>query len=131
MPEDFSATLRQRLAATEAVAERLESLLATHGLALDATLYCPHHPDISGECVCRKPATGLHHAASEELGLDPTRSFFIGDRVRDLLPALELGGEGILVRTGYGFQEEGSLPAAFRVADNLLDAVGMVLSRSS
>jgi D-glycero-D-manno-heptose 1,7-bisphosphate phosphatase len=114
----------------EAVAQRLNELLAAHGLRLDATHFCPHHPDVSGDCFCRKPATGMHRKAAEELGLDPTRSFFVGDRVRDLLPALELGGEGVLVRTGYGAEEEGALPEVFQVTDDLLEAVHWILGRS-
>jgi D-glycero-D-manno-heptose 1,7-bisphosphate phosphatase len=113
----------------EAVARRLDELLATHGLRLAASHFCPHHPDVSGDCFCRKPATGMHRAAAEELGLDPIGSFFVGDRVRDLLPALELGGEGILVRTGYGSEEESALPGVFQVADDLLEAVHMILAR--
>ncbi len=113
-----------------AVARRLDELLAGAGLVLDATHFCPHHPEISGACDCRKPATGLHRKAAEELGLDLTRSYFVGDRVLDLLPALELGGEGILVRTGYGRREEEELPAVFVAVDDLLHAAGWILARS-
>lgn len=119
-----------RLEEYEAVARRLEELLASFGLRLDAAHFCPHHPEVSGDCDCRKPATGMHRAAAEALGIDLTRSFFVGDRVRDLLPALELGGEGILVRTGYGAAEESHLPPAFGVADDLLQAAGMILARA-
>jgi len=115
--------------AYEAVAQRLDELLAAHGLTLDATYFCPHHPDISGDCFCRKPATGMHRAAAEELGLDSSRSFFVGDRVRDLLPALELGGEGVLVRTGYGSEEENVLPEVFQVTNDLLEATRWILDR--
>lgn len=114
----------------QAVTRRLDAILASFGLSLDATYLCPHHPEISGECLCRKPATGMHRAAAEALGLDFTRSFWVGDRVRDLLPALELGGEGILVRTGYGAEEEETLPDGFQAADDLLQAAGMMLARS-
>lgn len=110
-----------------AVAHRLDEILLAHDLALDSTRYCPHHPQITGDCRCRKPATGMHRAAAEELGLDTTRSYFVGDRVGDLLPALELGGDGILVRTGYGAEEEAHLPKGFHVADDLLEAAEMIL----
>jgi len=113
-----------------AVAQRLDHLLQGDSISLDATHFCPHHPDLSGECFCRKPATGMHRAAAQELGLDLTRSYFVGDRVRDLLPALELGGEGILVRTGYGSQEEGDLPEVFRAARDLLEAAQMIVALS-
>jgi len=111
----------------EAVARKLADLLAVEGLRLDSTRFCPHHPERSGDCLCRKPGTGMHRAAAEDLDLDTTRSFFIGDRIRDLLPALELGGEGILVRTGYGSQEEEDLPPGFRVADDLLQAAQKIV----
>ncbi|MFH1765211.1 MAG: HAD family hydrolase [Gemmatimonadota bacterium] len=114
----------------EAVARRLDQLLASHGISLDATYYCPHHPEVSGDCPCRKPATGMYRAAAEELGLDSTRSFFVGDRLGDLLPALELGGEGVLVRTGYGAEEEGALPTAFHATDDVLEAARWILARS-
>ena len=111
----------------EAVARKLADLLAVEGLRLDSTRFCPHHPERSGDCPCRKPGTGMHRAATEDLGLDTTRSYFIGDRLRDLLPALELGGKGILVRTGYGSQEEEGLPPAFQVADDLLQAARLIV----
>ncbi|NNM07420.1 MAG: HAD-IIIA family hydrolase, partial [Gemmatimonadetes bacterium] len=110
-----------------AVALRLDEELASHGLGLDATYYCSHHPEITGDCPCRKPATGMHREASEALGLDPSLSYFVGDKKRDVLPALELGGEGILVRTGYGAREEVDLPPVFQVADDLLSAAKLIL----
>jgi histidinol phosphatase-like enzyme len=71
----------------------------------------------------------MFRAAVEELGLDSARSFFVGDRIRDLLPAFELGGEGVLVRTGYGSEEESALPEVFQIADDLLDATRWILAR--
>jgi len=114
----------------QAVASRLDQLLAAEGITLDDSRFCPHHPEFTGECTCRKPSTGMHREASELLGLDPSLSFFVGDKIRDLLPALELGGEGILVRTGHGLGEEGSLPAAFSVVDDILAAARSILISS-
>jgi D-glycero-D-manno-heptose 1,7-bisphosphate phosphatase len=113
----------------EAVAARLDEILSQHGLVLDATRFCPHHPDFTGDCRCRKPATGMHLDAAAELGLDPSLSWFVGDKVKDLLPALELGGEGILVRTGFGARYEDALPQAFQVAEDLLQAALLIVSR--
>ena len=116
--------------AYDAVARRLDELLEREGLVLDATRYCPHHPDFTGDCFCRKPAAGLFRQAAQELNLDLQNSFFVGDRIRDLLPALELGGEGILVRTGYGQREEEGLPSVFDAADDILQASGMIQKRA-
>jgi D-glycero-D-manno-heptose 1,7-bisphosphate phosphatase len=110
-----------------AVARRLDDLLRAEGVTLDATRFCPHHPDVSGECTCRKPATGMHRELAAELNLEFSGSFFVGDRIRDLLPALELGGAGILVRTGYGRGEEEDLPKPFVAVDDLLAAALHIL----
>ena len=112
-----------------AVARRVDEVLAGHGVPVDATYFCPHHPEASGPCKCRKPATGMHRAAARELGLDLPRSFYVGDRIRDLLPARELGGTGILVRTGYGTREEEDLEGEFLVANGLLDVAHSILQK--
>ena len=112
-----------------AVARRLDTLLEAQGVRPDATRFCPHHPSVSGPCSCRKPAPGMHVDASRALGLDLSVSYYVGDRIRDLLPARELGGWGVLVRTGYGREEESGLPGGFDVADDLLDAARRILSR--
>ncbi len=112
----------------EAVARRLDELLAAQDILLDATHYCPHHPEFSEDCQCRKPATGMHREASKTLGLDPTLSYFVGDKIQDVLPALELGGHGVLVRTGYGTREEQNLPEVFQAVDDLLQAAKIIVS---
>lgn len=86
----------------EAVQRRLGDLLTEHGAALDGASYCPHHPDITGPCVCRKPGTALFEAAAAAHGVDLTRSWFVGDRLSDVEPAGTLGGRGVLVETGDG-----------------------------
>jgi D,D-heptose 1,7-bisphosphate phosphatase len=110
-----------------AVAKRVEQVLDRAGTLLDATYYCPHHPDHSGPCDCRKPGTGLHRRAAREHGLDLAASYYVGDKLTDVLPALALGGQGILVRTGYGAAAEPSLPSGFWAADDLGGAAELIL----
>lgn len=81
----------------DAVRERLDELLAAAGAHVDATYMCPHHPDYTGPCDCRKPGTLLYRQAASDHGFDLAQSTYIGDRWRDVAPALELGGRGILV----------------------------------
>lgn len=111
-----------------AVAERLDAVLGEAGVPVDGTYYCPHHPDYSGPCACRKPAVGMYVAAAGELGLDLQASWYVGDKITDVLPALELGGRGILVRSGYGRDLEKAAPGAVRVADDLAAAAALILS---
>jgi len=114
----------------EAVAGRLEEKLAGEGLRLDATYFCPHHPDFTGPCDCRKPGLGMYLRAAAELDLELSRSFFVGDRQKDLAPAVSLGGSGFLVRTGYGREEEGGLEPGHRVVDSLLEAARLIVAEA-
>ena len=109
------------------VAERLDQTLNSLGARVDATYYCPHHPDHGGSCECRKPGTGLYLRASWELGVDSSASYYIGDKLSDVLPARALGGLGILVRTGYGTEVEPELPDEFLVADDVSGAVDLIV----
>ncbi len=94
-------------AAVEAVHEFLAEQLAGYGARVDGFYYCPHHPE--GEvtayrtrCACRKPEPGMIRAAAADLGLDPARSWMVGDRATDLEAGAAAGCRTVLVRTGYG-----------------------------
>lgn len=82
-------------AAYERVRVRIDELLAAEGARLDATYHCPHGPDDA--CRCRKPGPELYERAIADHALDGARSFFVGDRMRDVLPARTFGGRGVLV----------------------------------
>jgi len=69
----------------------------------------------------------MHRRAAGELDLDLARSWYVGDKASDVLPGLELGGRGILVRTGYGQEAERAVPGGVLVADDLTDAVARIL----
>ena len=105
------------------VQARLIDELARRGARLDAIYVCPHSPD--DVCDCRKPAPGLFERAAREHNLDLSRSVFIGDRIRDVQPALAWGGTGILVR---GSLEDGKadLPPGILFADDLPSAMELV-----
>lgn len=110
-----------------AVAERLDVILEREGVVVDATEFCPHHPDTSSPCDCRKPGTAMHRRAAAALDLDLGHSFYVGDKVSDVLPAAELGGQAILVRTGYGAESEARVPAGVWIADDLTAAAALIL----
>jgi D-glycero-D-manno-heptose 1,7-bisphosphate phosphatase len=83
----------------ERVEARVVELFAEAGARIDATYHCPHHPELTGPCACRKPGTLLYERAASAMGLDPARSLYVGDRWRDVAPALAFGGIGVLVAT--------------------------------
>jgi D-glycero-D-manno-heptose 1,7-bisphosphate phosphatase len=111
------------------VQARLETLLDEGGVRLDAVLFCPHHPDFTGPCDCRKPGLGMYRQAEAELELDLAASIYVGDRVRDALPALQTGGAGYLVRTGHGADEAELAPAGIEVIDDLKALARIITGR--
>lgn len=84
----------------EAVAARVHELLREEGAHIDATYYCPDLPDVADDISCRKPGTRMYRMAAAEHGIDLTRSAYIGDKWRDVHPALATGGFGVLVPNG-------------------------------
>jgi len=115
----------------DAVAARVDALLAEHGAHIDATYMCPHHPDVTGPCDCRKPGLKHYLAAAEQFGIDFTKSIFVGDRMSDLEPARSLGGTGVLVQTGDGRQATGDAEKQqFEVARDLAEAVDRQIASS-
>ena len=121
----------------EEVHRHIEARLAAGGAHVDAYYYCPHHPDgkvsaYARRCDCRKPARGLVDRAERELGIEPARSFVVGDRWLDVALARAVGARGVLVRTGYGATEE-PRPLegldADAVTHNLIEAVSWILQR--
>jgi D-glycero-D-manno-heptose 1,7-bisphosphate phosphatase len=116
--EDYQATER-----------RLDEVLAAEDAALDAHYFCPHLPEISGGCECRKPGTLLYRQAAERFGIELSRSWWIGDRVRDILPAKTFGGAGILVLTGAGNDEATTASAqGFITSSDLCTAVQSIVA---
>jgi D-glycero-D-manno-heptose 1,7-bisphosphate phosphatase len=112
----------------EAVAAELERQLAAECARLDLQLHCPHLRSISGPCECRKPGTKLYRDAIEQLGIDVSRSWFIGDRLRDISPSRALGGHGLHVLTGAREEHGAIVDAGFAQVSDLAAAVDHALS---
>src|ERR1035437_3089455 len=51
---------------------------------LSKVYFCPHHPDITGHCDCRKPNPGMILQAAEEFDLNLKESILVGDYENDL-----------------------------------------------
>ncbi len=112
-----------------ATERRVDELLALQGACLDAHYFCPHVPELSGPCDCRKPGTLLYRQAAERFGIDLSRSWWVGDRLRDVLPAKSFGAPGILVGTGAGEDEIVDEDArGFDRVRGLTPAVDLILS---
>jgi D,D-heptose 1,7-bisphosphate phosphatase len=110
-----------------AVHQRLNELLKAEDVVLQAIYYCPHAPQ--DECDCRKPKSGLLEQAAAELGCALGDSFVIGDKQCDIDLGKSVSASTILVRTGYGAQEERRLDVRpNHVVDDLMQASHVILS---
>jgi D-glycero-D-manno-heptose 1,7-bisphosphate phosphatase len=118
----------------------LEVQLRTQGAPpLDGFYYCPHHPSATlavyrMDCPCRKPRPGLLLRAAQDLHLDLSTSFMVGDRPTDLQAGARAGCRTVWVQTGrHGDKPietaerlEPMSPPAF-VCDTLIAAAGWIL----
>ena len=115
--------------------DEMRARLQRGGADLDALYYCSHHPrgsvpGLSVDCRCRKPSPGMVEDAVRDLGIDPARSWVIGDKWLDVDLGHAVGARSILVRTGWGSDQERKRPADQRVeaiCDNLMHAVSVIL----
>lgn len=96
--------------------ERLHGLLAERlarsDVHVDDILYCPHHPS-KGRCLCRKPGGLLLEKAIARHGISPSRSWFIGDRERDMEAAGSVGVRGMLIASN-----DDLLPVVRKILNN-------------
>ena len=109
----------------------IAAVLRSGGAAVDGFYYCPHHPEGSvaayrQACDCRKPKPGLLERAARDHGLDLKQSIVVGDRAHDVETGRAVGARTVLVRTGYGRQQESGAGQTM-VADNLMGAVAWIL----
>jgi D,D-heptose 1,7-bisphosphate phosphatase len=80
-----------------------EDLFRTHGVKIDFFEFCPHHPDFTGICECRKPGDlMLKNIISHFDSVDFKKSFILGDHIRDLEAGNNLGIKGYLTAFGHG-----------------------------
>lgn len=103
----------------------MSELLARDGARVDGIYHCPHHPTVGPphlrvDCDCRKPRPGLVERACRDLGLDPARSFVVGDKNSDAEMARRAGARSIHVLTGYGRGEVEHLRGKWKVEPDFL-----------
>jgi D-glycero-D-manno-heptose 1,7-bisphosphate phosphatase len=111
---------------------RLRRELRAEGVELDALYFCPHHPEDG--CRCRKPGTELLERAAGDLRLALRESAMIGDKAIDVLTGHHARALGVLVRSGYGREEERRFEDGARTPDgvfeDLLQAAQWLAARS-
>lgn len=92
------------------------------GHIIDMIYYAPYHPSIS-ESLTRKPDSLMFEKAIARFSIDPARSWMIGDKERDLVPAQKLRIPGILI------DEQRPETIAQTTVDSLWEATEWILEK--
>ncbi len=114
----------------EATNRRVVELVEQEGGHIEAVYVCPHHPDFTGYCTCRKPRPGMLIEAAMDFGIDLGRSWMIGDTVEDIEAGRRAGVRVVLVGTGYGATAAAKLREAglpFLSAPDATTAIEMIV----
>ena len=115
----------------------MRQALEPAGARVDAFYFCPYHPEGTvPEYRCghwdRKPNPGMFEAAIRDWEIDGRNRFVVGDRLNDLAAGEAVGCSTVLVRTGYGAEDEKQVGASGVrvdcVADDLTQAVEWILA---
>jgi D-glycero-D-manno-heptose 1,7-bisphosphate phosphatase len=111
------------MVALNAINDKMCKAVNQVGGRIDAMFFCPHAN--SDKCNCRKPAVGMFKEISDRFGLELNGVPAIGDSLRDLQAAAEVGAIPILVLSGKGkkTRAKGGLPENTRIFSNLSAAV--------
>lgn len=111
--------------------EWMDWSLADRDVDLDGIYFCPHHPDgtieaLRQSCDCRKPQPGMLFTAQQELNIDMSASYMVGDKKEDMQAAAAAGvGKKVLVRSGKPVTAEGE-NAADWVLNSLAELPGRI-----
>ncbi len=92
------------------------------GHLIDHIYYSPCHPNFS-ESLTRKPGTLMFEKAIAKFDVDVTQSWMVGDKLRDMQPAIKMGIKTIQVD---GHDDN----IADHVAEDLLSATRYILTQN-
>jgi D-glycero-D-manno-heptose 1,7-bisphosphate phosphatase len=114
--------------------DKLIQLLSVANAHVDAIYYCPHMANAKltayqMDCACRKPGTGMLERASEDLGIELSKSVVVGDATTDVLAGIRAGCSTILVKTGFGGKDGKAIAEPDAVVADISAAVDLILRR--
>lgn len=99
-----------------------------NGIVISKIYFCPHGVDEN--CSCRKPKIGLIERAKEDLFLDLSQSWAIGDKTADIEAGKKAGCRTILIKTGHkGKDKEFEVRPDF-TAEDLKEAAAIIKNYS-
>ena len=110
------------MATLNAINDKMMEMVFRQGGRIDALFFCPH--TALEQCGCRKPRTGMFEEIAARFHTDLKGVPVVGDSLKDLQAADQVGAQPILVLTGKGkkTREAGGLPRRTIVFESLADA---------
>ena len=101
---------------------KMHKLVRQAGGEISGIWFCPHSAD--SQCDCRKPKPGMILDILDRFQADATKTYLVGDSLRDLQAIASAGGLPILVKTGKGMKTLNNhteqLPQNTQIFDSLL-----------
>ena len=90
-------------------------------IKISKVYHCPHHPDFSGECECRKPKAKMILDAQIDLNIDLKNSILVGDKNSDVEAGIKAGIiKNYLITTGHKLDTN---KFKVKVVDNLQELI--------
>ena len=124
---------------SDKIRNKMKEGLAEEGTCLDGEYYCFHHPDakiekLKANCECRKPKPGLLLRAVQDMDIDLSQSWMVGDGLTDVKAGKNAGTRTVLLgrmkcELCHLMDEEDARPDA--IALNLEEAARFILKEGS
>ncbi len=113
------------------------NMFKEQGITITEVYYCPHIPNAQIEkyrmdCNCRKPKIGMYEQAVLDHNIDLSKSYAIGDKIRDCAICEHTACQGFLI----GFNEKPNIikdvqagrKEKIKYADNLWGCVSQIIT---
>jgi len=113
--------------ALQAITDCLQHHICQAGGEVLQFYYCPH--TAKDRCDCRKPQPGMLLQAAQDWHLDTSRSFMVGDTLRDIAAGKKVGCHTALVLSGATTPDMVNVfdPKPDHIAENLAAAADWIL----
>jgi D-glycero-D-manno-heptose 1,7-bisphosphate phosphatase len=103
------------------VHNELHKILVENNIYFTEYFYCYHHPngvipEFSKDCDCRKPKNYFVMKAIADYDIDKRKSWFIGDRDKDVECGISSGLRTIRIQSNY-YEYKNNIDADFITAD--------------
>jgi len=82
--------------------DEIQKYLKNYETVIDRFYFCPHKPN--EKCNCRKPRPGLLQKAILEIGIEPNKSWMIGDNDSDITAGIEVGCQTIKLDNNFNLK---------------------------